>query len=198
MKERFEWVQSWCDEAPSNDLPRVLLIGDSITRQYQDRVRELLRGKCYVDYFSSSYAVDSPIYQTLIKVFVGDSKYAIIHFNNGLHGFHIGKSTYKSRLKKLLKTFPNDCKVILANTTFVFEEGNVIPDKMWGKRVSERNVAIAELSEEFGFPIDNLYSVSRTIDSNGRSNDGTHFKEEGIDILANNVVKSILNVSNNQ
>ena len=198
MKERFEWVQSWCDEAPSNDLPRVLLIGDSITRQYQDRVRELLRGKCYVDYFSSSYAVDSPIYQTLIKAFVGDSKYAIIHFNNGLHGFHIGKSTYKSRLKKLLKTFPNDCKVILANTTFVFEEGNVISDKMWGKRVSERNVAIAELSEEFSFPIDNLYSVSRTIDSNGRSNDGTHFKEEGIDILANNVVKSILNVSNNQ
>lgn len=198
MKERFEWVQSWCDEAPSNDLPRVLLIGDSITRQYQDRVRELLRGKCYVDYFSSSYAVDSPIYQTLIKAFVGDSKYDIIHFNNGLHGFHIGKSTYKSRLKKLLKTFPSDCKVILASTTFVFEEGNVIPDKMWGKRVSERNVAIAELSEEFGFPIDNLYSVSQTIDSNGRSNDGTHFKEEGIDILANNVVKSILNVSNNQ
>lgn len=198
MKERFEWVQSWCDEAPSNDLPRVLLIGDSITRQYQDRVRGLLRGKCYVDYFSSSYAVDSPIYQTLIKAFVGDSKYAIIHFNNGLNGFHIGKSTYKSRLKKLLKTFPNDCKVILANTTFVFEEGNVIPDKMWGKRVSERNVAIAELSEEFGFPMDDLYSVSRTIDSNGRSNDGTHFKEEGIDILANNVVKSILNVSNNQ
>lgn len=198
MKERFEWVQSWCDEAPSNDLPRVLLIGDSITRQYQDRVRELLRGKCYVDYFSSSYAVDSPIYQTLIKAFVGDSKYAIIHFNNGLHGFHIGKSTYKSRLKKLLKTFPNDCKIILANTTFVLEEGKVIPDKMCGKRVSERNVAIAELAEEFGFPIDNLYSVSQTIDSNGRSNDGTHFKEEGIDILANNVVKSILNVSNKQ
>ena len=198
MKERFEWVQSCCDEAPSNDLPRVLLIGDSITRQYQDRVRELLRGKCYVDYFSSSYAVDLPIYQTLIKAFVGDSKYDIIHFNNGLHGFHIGKSTYKSRLKKLLKTFPSDCKVILASTTFVFEEGNVIPDKMWGKRVSERNVAIAELSEEFGFPIDNLYSVSQTIGSNGRSNDGTHFKEEGIDILANNVVKSILNVSNNQ
>ena len=21
MKERFEWVQSWCDEAPSDDVP---------------------------------------------------------------------------------------------------------------------------------------------------------------------------------
>ena len=72
----------------------MLLIGDSITRQYRDRVRELLRGKCYVDYFSSSYAVDSPIYKTLIKAFVGDSKYAIIHFNNGLHGFHICQKNY--------------------------------------------------------------------------------------------------------
>ena len=95
MKERFEWVQSWCDEALSDDLPRVLLIGDSITRQYQDRVRELLRGKCYVDYFSSSYAADSPLYKTLIKAFIRDSKYSVIHFNNGLHGFHIGKSAYK-------------------------------------------------------------------------------------------------------
>lgn len=198
MKERFEWVQSWCDEALSDDLPRVLLIGDSITRQYQDRVRELLRDKCYVDYFSSSYATDSPLYQTLIKAFIRDSKYSVIHFNNGLHGFHIGKSAYKSRLKKLLKAFPNDCKVILASTTFVFEKGNMIPDKAWGKRVSERNAAIDELSEEFGFSIDDLYSVSRTIDSNGRSNDGTHFKDEGIDILANIVVKSILNVLNNR
>ncbi|MFR2944454.1 MAG: hypothetical protein ACLTKZ_04535 [Lachnospiraceae bacterium] len=86
----------------------------------------------------------------------------------------------------------------MASTTFVFEKGNMIPDKAWGKRVSERNAAIDELSEEFGVSIDDLYSVSRTIDSNGRSNDGTHFKEEGIDILANIVVKSILNVLNNR
>ena len=196
MKERFEWSQTWCDEAPAEDLPRVLLIGDSITRQYQDRVRELLRGKCYVDYFSSSYAVDSPIYQTLIKAFVGDSRYSVIHFNNGLHGFHVGKRTYKSRLKKLFKAFPEDCKVIFANTTFVFEEGNDIPDKAWGKKVSERNAVLAELSEEFGFPTDDLYSVSKAIGASGRSDDGTHFAESGINLLADSVVKSILETLN--
>lgn len=105
MKERFEWVQSWCDEAPSNDLPRVLLIGDSITRQYQDRVRELLRGKCYVDYFSSSYAVDSPIYQTLIKAFVGDSKYAIIHFITVCMAFTSAKAPINLDLKSYLRRF---------------------------------------------------------------------------------------------
>ena len=68
----------------------------------------------------------------------------------------------------------------------------------WGKRVSERNAAIDELSEEFGFPIDDLYSVSKTIDASGRSIDGTHFNEEGVDILTDSVVKSILNVWDNQ
>ena len=94
----------------------------------------------------------------------------------------------------MFKSFPEDSKVILANTTFVFKEGNIIPDEAWGKRVSERNAAIAELSEELGFPNDDLYSVSKTIDASGRSNDGTHYTEIGINILAASVVKSILEV----
>ena len=34
MKERFEWIHSWCDYSEKNDLPRVLLVGDSITNAY--------------------------------------------------------------------------------------------------------------------------------------------------------------------
>ena len=45
-KEKYEWIHSWCDEALNNDLPRVLLVGDSITHNYQEKVRELLRGIC--------------------------------------------------------------------------------------------------------------------------------------------------------
>ena len=44
-KERYEWLRSWCDETLSSDLPRVALIGDSITEGYQKQVRELLRGR---------------------------------------------------------------------------------------------------------------------------------------------------------
>ena len=55
MKERFEWIHSWCDETAKEDLPRVLLVGDSITYNYQEKVRELLKDVCYVDYISTSY-----------------------------------------------------------------------------------------------------------------------------------------------
>ena len=43
QKEYSEWIQSWCDCATCDDLPRILLIGDSITRGYQAFVREKLK-----------------------------------------------------------------------------------------------------------------------------------------------------------
>ena len=86
QKEWFEWISSWCDASTQNDLPRILLVGDSISRGYQDKVRALLKGVCYVDYISLSYAIDTPIYNTIIEKFAADSNYALVHFNHGLHG----------------------------------------------------------------------------------------------------------------
>lgn len=80
MKEQFEWIHSWCDETKNADLPRVLLVGDSITHNYQEKVRELLRGVCYVDYISTSYAIDSRIYNHLVYEFMTDSNYSLIRF----------------------------------------------------------------------------------------------------------------------
>ena len=102
-KERFEWIHSWCDEAESSDLPRVLLIGDSICYSYQEKVREKLRGIAYVDYIATSYSVDSKIYNTLIENFAKNSEYDLIHFHHGTHGFHMSITTYTSKMDKLLQ-----------------------------------------------------------------------------------------------
>ena len=100
MKEQFEWIHSWCDEAANDDLPRVLLVGDSIVDGYQAKVRELLHGVCYVDFIATSYGIDTKMYATLLLAFMTDSEYALIHFNNGLHGVHITKRTYQSCLPR--------------------------------------------------------------------------------------------------
>ena len=190
-KERWEWMQSWCDETAKGDLPRVLLVGDSITRGYQDMVRKKLAGVCYVDYISTSYAVDSTIYNTIVKAMAADDKYALIHINHGLHGQHMSKRTYKSRMKKLLITLSKKAPLILANTTNVYKYGTHRPDGAWMKRVRERNLAIAELAEELDCPMDDLYSACLTIDWSGRSIDGTHYEAAGYDILSDYVAEAI-------
>ena len=65
-QERIEWINSWCEDTNNTDLPRVLLIGDSITQGYQGIVREALRGICYVDYVSTSYTLNSPFFFKLV------------------------------------------------------------------------------------------------------------------------------------
>lgn len=192
-KEWSEWITSWCACAPQKDLPRVLLVGDSITQGYQSEVRKLLDGVAYVDHIATSYAVDSKIYNTLIKNFAADSEYTLIHFNHGLHGIHMSKRTYKSRLKKLLATLGKNSKIMLATSTVVYQSGNKRLHAQWMKRVKERNVAMSELCTEYGYSKDDLYAVSLSIAKDCREEDGTHYVAEGYKTLAAAVAESIKN-----
>lgn len=194
QKERFEWVRSWCDEADKADKPRVLLVGDSITEGYQAIVRELLRDVCYVDYVATSYAIDNKLYTTLVEGFAKNSDYAAVHFNHGLHGVHMCPRTYKSKVKALLLRLSENSKIILAETTVVYREGNKRIDPVWRKRVNERNDVVAELVTELDCAWDRLYEVSDTLPKSSRSPDGVHYEAAGYESLADSVAKSILKI----
>ena len=58
IRERIEWMDIWVTDADKNDLPRVLLVGDSITRGYFGGVEKQLQGKAYCArlHFSPSYS----------------------------------------------------------------------------------------------------------------------------------------------
>ena len=169
----------------------MLLVGDSITHNYQEKVRELLKGVCYVDYISTSYAIDTKMYNQLVYAFMTDSRYNLIHFNHGLHGIHLSKKSYKSRMNKLLSKIDKDVKLILATSTIVYREGNKRLDGAWMKRVRERNAAVQEIAEEKGCSVDDLYTVSASIPKEYRYVDGTHYLPEGYAILAETVAECI-------
>ena len=191
MKERFEWINSWCDETANADLPRVLLVGDSVTLGYQDKVRQRLKGVCYVDFIATSYAIDAKFYNELIYKFAADSDYGLIHFNHGLHGQHISKRTYKSRLQKLAEKLSKNATIVLATSTIVYEEGNIRLDRLWTKKLKERNDAVREISKRYGYAVDDLYSVSVNVSTDSRSIDGTHYTDAGYEIFAAAVAESI-------
>ncbi len=189
-KEVHEWIHSWCDETLSEDLPRVLLIGDSITHQYQQQVRELLKGKAYVDYISTSYGIDNPLYNNIIKGFYSNSKYDLVHFNHGLHAWHLSTKSYKNRIDKLLKKL--NCKnTIIANSTVVYLKGNKDINQGAQRVVEKRNSALEQIANENGYSFNDLHSVSRTIPPEFRTEDGIHYTEKGSIYLAKQVVEKI-------
>lgn len=189
-KEKYEWISSWCDETERTDVPRVLLIGDSITNGYQTRVRDALRGTCQVDMIATSYAVDAPFYTTLIENFAGDSHYDVIHFNHGLHGKHMPTDVYEAGMAALTEKLTKLGKVILVTSTKTYNPGTDVPTDSH-PLIVERNEALVRLAEKYGCPIDDLYAVSATLPMEAYSGDGTHFADAGYDALSKAVIASI-------
>lgn len=195
MKECFEWIDSWCDHTEKEDLPRVLLIGDSIARGYRESVRSLLSGVCYVDYIATSYAIDTSFYYGLIRAFARDSHYDLIHFNHGLHGIHMTAEVYEERLRELLCDLrTTGAAIILATTTVAYEAGNGELSAAWTPRIEERNNAVRDVASELSLPIDDLFGVSLGIPVADRSPDGIHYTAGGFRRLAESVAKNVKNI----
>jgi hypothetical protein len=86
--ENIEWSIGYAfnlTDPKKKELPRVLLVGDSICNGFQGEVKKLLEGKMNVSYWVSSYCVTSPRYLKLLAFYLDEAKYDVIHFNNGLH-----------------------------------------------------------------------------------------------------------------
>lgn len=182
-KEKFEWIRSWSDYAPNTDKPRVLLIGDSITNGYNEHVRELLRDVCYVDFFATSYTIESGVYLANVRAFLADAKYDLVHFNFGLHGFHLNKDEYKARVRALAEEIALEAKVISVTSTPIrAQKSNELADK--NAAVIERNEAVLAIAKECGFAVDDLYPVARELPFELTAGDGFHYTTDGYKALA--------------
>src|ERR1700722_3293127 len=60
-RESIEWCDIWISHANETNLPRVLLIGDSITRAYYPEVENRLAGKAYVARLTTSRFISDPV-----------------------------------------------------------------------------------------------------------------------------------------
>jgi hypothetical protein len=62
LRESIEWCDIWISDANGTNLPRVLLIGDSISRDFYPEVEKHLAGKAYVARLSTSAFISDPVY----------------------------------------------------------------------------------------------------------------------------------------
>ena len=188
-KEFNEWIHAQCSETSGADKPRVLLIGDSICNGYQPVVRGKLSGICYVDYVSTSYTLDSKMFDALILGLIKDSKYDLIHINQGLHGAHMNKTSYKARLKKIIRKF--GIKTVIATSTPAYKEGNKINHPVLTSKVKARNQAVFEIAAELNLPVNDLFAVAKSLKITDRAYDGVHYEQSGYEVLGDAVANKI-------
>lgn len=179
-------------------LPRVLLIGDSISIGYTLPVRALLKGKANVHRIPQNGGA-TEVGLEKMKGWLGDGKWDVIHFNFGLHDAKYASETtqrasreqYAQNLRTLVAQMkPTGAKLIFATTTPVPMGGVLSPTRKFDS-ISARNDVAVQVMQENGVAIDDLHAVVLPVQEKvGRSND-VHFQPEGYEVLAKAVASSI-------
>lgn len=193
-KEDIEWLRFWCENTNDNSLPRVALIGDSITEGYFRLVQKALENVALVDYLATSYSIDSAAYLAMVKAFIADSDYSAVHYNYGLHAYSVDDDTYERRCFEMLNFICARTKAVVGLSTTVLMPDLQTESAGWKDKVIARNKRLEKLARELGLPVDDLYSVSKKLYGENRTADGVHFSENGSADLAASVVESLKNI----
>ena len=191
------------EKAP--ELPRVLLLGDSIRIGYAPLVAKKLDGIAVVVHPGAENCADTPTMLKGLDKWLGEQPFLIVHFNCGLHDLKFDKVkkvhqvptvTYAENLKaiveRLKKATPN---VIFASTTPIIDDRHALRKAAFDRTeadVVKFNAKALATMHGLGITVNDLHRVVHDGDAAKLlSKDGTHYTPEGYDRLADAVADSI-------
>jgi hypothetical protein len=194
-RESIEWCDIWISHANETNLPRVLLIGDSITRDYYPGVEKHLAGNAYVARLATSRFISDPVLLQEIALVLDNTKFDIIHFNNGMHGWQHSEKEYGDAFPGFLaaiKAHAPNAKLIWANTTTLKVSPSLPPGdqtQSCDERIAQRNAIALENIKPGGIDVDDLNSLVKGHPE--YHSDNVHFNEQGIALQATQVAAHI-------
>jgi len=116
--EEVEWTWEVRPTHVDTKLPNVLLVGDSITRNYYPEVQRQLTGAANVYLFAASTSVGDPrlIHQLAEFSSMQDVHFQVVHFNNGMHGWTYSEADFRAAFPSFL----SELHTIAPNASFVW------------------------------------------------------------------------------
>ena len=182
--------------APVTDdpkLPRVLLIGDSISIGYTVDVQKLLAGKANVHRIPTN---GGPTINGIknIKAWLGEKKWDVIHFNWGLHDVkymadgtrQVELADYEKNLRTLIPQMQSAGKTVIWCTTTPVPAGTLNPLRKT-EDVPVYNQIAAKVAAEFKLPVDDLYTFASERLEKIQLPANVHFTPTGSEVLAEQV-----------
>lgn len=192
-------------DVPDNpNLPRVLLIGDSISIAYTQRVRAELKGAANVHHPDENCG---PTIYGLERLgdWLGAGKWAVIYFNFGLHDLKYldaqenyvtpdkgrqvaSPEQYGKNLRELVNRLQRTgAKLVFATTTPVPAGAN---GRVEGSEVAF-NASARRVMEASGVAVDDLHALARAKQAEIQQPKDVHFTPAGSEALAQHVAATI-------
>lgn len=182
-------VTAWDYVVDDPKLPRILLIGDSVSRGYTRAARKALQGKANVHRAPANCGPTATALKKL-DVWLGDGNWDLIHFNFGIHDRRTPAADYEQRLEEIVKRLKKTgAKVVWASSTPIpadWKEGPQIKTLL-----EEKNVIAAKVMKRNGVEIDDLFTFITPHLAETQNPKDVHFNGKGYELLGKEVAKQI-------
>lgn len=186
--------------APIEDvagLPRVLLIGDSISIGYTLPVRKLLAGRANVHRIPANGG-PSRNGVARLEAWLGSGRWDVIHFNHGIHDLRfmddgrrqVGPEEYEANLRRIVARLKQTGAKLIWATTTPIPEGELNPPRRFGP-VAEYNAIAARVMRENGIRINDLNAHVAPRFSELQTPRDLHYQPAGYAFLAEKVAAEI-------
>jgi acyl-CoA thioesterase-1 len=179
------------------ELPRVLLIGDSISIGYTNAVQDLLQGVANVHRIPENGGPTTRGVER-IDAWLGDGKWDLIHFNWGLHdlkymedgGRQVEPDQYETNLRRLVARLQSTgAKLIWAATTPV-PQAKLSPPRKDSDVLTYNRIAARVMQSE-GIATDDLYAFALPRLGEIQRDANVHFTPQGSKALGEQVAGEI-------
>jgi lysophospholipase L1-like esterase len=170
-------------------LPRILLIGDSISCGYTLPVRHALAGIANVHRAPENCGTSENGVKKL-SVWLGDGKWDVIHFNFGIHDRRTPIADYEQRLDEITtRLIATGAKIIWASTTPI--PADTTDGPAMSEAIVERNAAASEVMNKYHIPTDDLFGAITPFVEKMRNPQDVHYNADGYEFLGQQVARTI-------
>ncbi|RKX36009.1 MAG: SGNH/GDSL hydrolase family protein [Verrucomicrobia bacterium] len=184
-----------------SELPRILLIGDSISIGYTVTVREILNGAANVHRVPEN-GRDTEHGLKQLDAWLGEKPWDLIHFNFGLHDIRHVKDDMMDisgiRIRSVDEYAQNLTRILdCLNRTgarLIFATTTPVPNGADGRRPGdeiESNAIAGEIMAGAGVPINDLHAFITPRLAEAQTPQNVHFNEHGYRLLGEEVARII-------
>lgn len=197
-RERIEWLNYWIEDANENK-KRIILLGDSVTREIRKRLNSFMGEEYAVDLIAMSYSVLDDMVVEELKHFFDRAPYcydAIFYQMGAHHGYYLeciksddAVKRYADKTEEILKLL-SQYSVRLIAVTPTYErsfdkEGKKVLNH--NEEITKRNQIMQAVSNHLNIT---FFDLNKEIDyKKVRYSDWCHFYEECYEYISKAIVE---------
>jgi len=192
LPEEIEWTWEVRPQHPDPKLPNVLLLGDSISRDYFPQVTTDLAGTANVYLMAASTSIGDPRIEAQMQEFatMEDVRFRVIHLNNGMHGWGYTELQYEAAFPNYLdaarKLLNTGGQLVWASITPVKSD---TPNGASNSRIDARNAIANKIVMAHKISIDDQHRLM--LQHQDLHSDAVHFTPAGAATQGDQAAESI-------